>query len=283
MKKFRLNCGWLVAACLASSFAWADTLELRNGSLIRGKFLGGTEKEISFQVGSSVQKYNVADIVSLKFDSGGSASDIPAPPPESSLPDEPQPAAPATVTIPAGTVISVRTVYEVDASQGQAGEPFQASLQEPIVVDGVVVAAKEADVYGRVVEAKQSGTFAGRSQLRLELTGIVMNGHTVRVVTGDYGVIGKSRGASTAKRTIEGAALGAAIGAVADGGQGAAIGAAAGAGAGAASEIVTQGDQVRIPSETLIDFTLLQDVSVVQPPDPLPAKSTPDPKSSPDQ
>jgi hypothetical protein len=283
MKKFRLNCGWLVAAYLASSFAWADSLELRNGSLIRGKFLGGTEKEISFQVGSSVQKYNVADIVSVKFDSGGSADDNPAAPPESSLPDEPQPAAPATVTIPAGTFISVRIAYEIAASQGQAGEPFQASLQEPIVVDGVVVAAREADVYGRVVEAKQSGTFTGRSQLRLELTGIVMNGQTVRVVTGDYGVRGKSRGASTAKRTIEGAAVGAAIGAVADGGQGAAIGAAAGAGAGAASEIITEGDQVQVPSETLIDFTLLQDVSVVRLPDPLPAKSTPDPKSSPDQ
>ncbi|MGA9241884.1 MAG: BON domain-containing protein, partial [Silvibacterium sp.] len=62
---------------------------------------------------------------------------------------------------------------------------------------------------------------------------------------------------------------------------GAAIGAAAGAGAGAASEIVTQGDQVRIPSETLIDFALLQDVSVIRP-DPTPAKSSPDPKSSPD-
>ena len=49
--------------------AWADTLELKNGSLIKGKFLGGTETEISFQVGSTVQKYNVADVVSLKFDS----------------------------------------------------------------------------------------------------------------------------------------------------------------------------------------------------------------------
>jgi hypothetical protein len=281
MKKFRLNCGWLVLACLASSFAWADSLELKNGSLIRGKFLGGTEKEISFQVGSSVQKYSVADIVSLKFDSEAPAGDTSTPPPQSSLPDEPLPTAPAatatpaTVTIPAGTVISVRTVDEIDASQGEAGALFEASLQEPIVVDGVVVAPRDADVYGRVAEAKQSGTFAGRSQLRLELTGIVMNGHTVRVTTGEYEVSGKSRGASTAKRTIGGAALGAAIGAAAGGGEGAAIGAAAGAGAGAASEIVTQGDQVRVPSETLIDFALLEDVSVTRPADPTPAKPSP--------
>jgi hypothetical protein len=84
----------------------------------------------------------------------------------------------------------------------------------------------------------------------------------VPVVTGEYEVAGKSRGASTAKRTAGGAALGAIIGAVADGGQGAAIGAGVGAAAGAGSEIITGGDQVKVPSETLLDFTLQQDVSI---------------------
>jgi hypothetical protein len=109
---------------------------------------------------------------------------------------------------------------------------------------------------------KESGTFAGRSQLRLELTGIVVNEKMVPVVTGDYKLTGKSRGASTAKRAIGGAALGAIIGAVADGGQGAAIGAGVGAGAGAGSEIITGGDKVKVPSETLLDFTLQEDVSI---------------------
>ena len=76
--RLKLKCGFLTALTLAASMAWADTLELKNGSLIKGKFLGGTETEISFQVGSTVQKYNVADIVSLKFDSEGGAS-APAP------------------------------------------------------------------------------------------------------------------------------------------------------------------------------------------------------------
>jgi len=60
---------------------------------------------------------------------------------------------------------------------------------------------------------------------------------------------GKSRGASTAKRT----------------GKGAAIGAGAGAGVGAGSEIITKGDQVKVPSETLLDFTLQQDVTIPAP------------------
>ena len=80
MRKFRLNCGVVIGLYLVASIAWADSLELKNGSLIKGKFMGGTESEISFQVGSSVQKYNLADIISLKFDSERAASDLPARP-----------------------------------------------------------------------------------------------------------------------------------------------------------------------------------------------------------
>ena len=264
--RFKLKYGFFTALTLATAMAWADTLELNNGSLIKGKFLGGTETEISFQVGSTAQKYNVADIVSLKFDSEGGAS-APAPQPQSSLPDDPGMAAhgemkPAYVTIPAGTLISVRTMDAIDSTYTVPGDRFQASLEEPLTLEGVVVVARDAFVYGRLTQSKESGTFTGRSQLRLELTGIVVNGKMVPVMTGDYEVTGKSRGASTAKRTVGGAALGAIIGAVADGGQGAAIGAGVGAGAGAGSEIITGGDQVKVPSETVLVFTLQQDMSI---------------------
>ena len=257
--------------------AWADTLELKNGSLIKGHFLGGTETEISFQVGSTVQKYNVADIAWVRFDTE-SAADAAAPQPQSSLPDAPPigapvpvpaapaQAAPAFVTIPAGTRLYVRTIDSIDSSENQVGDRFQASLEEPLTVEGNVIVGQDSLVFGRLTEAKESGTFAGRSQLRLELTGIVVNGKTVPVVTGEYEATGKSRGASTARRTIGGAALGAIIGAAADGGQGAAIGASVGAGAGAASEVIIGGEQVKVPSESLLDFVLVQEVSIPLPP-----------------
>ena len=264
--RLKLKCGFLTALTLAASMAWADTLELKNGSLIKGKFLSGTETEISFQVGSTAQKYKVADIVSLKFDSEGTAS-APAPQPQSSLPDDPATVAhveakPLYVTIPAGTRISVRTIDAIDSTSSLVGDRFQASLEEPLTLEGDVIVAKDALVYGRLTQSKESGTFTGRSQLRLELTGIVVSGKMVPLVTGEYEVTGRSRGASTAKRTVGGAALGALIGAVADGGQGAAIGAGVGASAGASSEIITGGDQVKVPSETLLDFTLQEDVSI---------------------
>jgi hypothetical protein len=264
--RLKLKCGFLTALTLAASMAWADTLELKNGSLIKGKFLGGTETEVSFQVGSTVQKYSVADIASLKFDSEVAAG-APAPQPQSSLPDAPGPGTrvetkPAIVTIPAGTRVSVRTIDSIDSTVNLVGDRFQASLEEPLTLEGIVVVPRDATVYGRLTESKESGTFAGRSRLRLELTGIEVNGKIVSVVTGEYEATGKSRGTSTARRTVGGAALGAIIGAVADGGQGAAIGASVGAGAGATSEIITGGDQVKVPSETLLDFTLLQDMSI---------------------
>ena len=269
--KLKLKCGFLTALTLTASMAWADTLELKNGSVIKGKFLGGTGTDINFQVGSTVQKYSVADIVSLKFDSEGAAN-APAPQTQSSLPDNPLPSAPmpgaqveakpAYVTVPAGTRIFVRTIDAIDSTGSQAGDRFQASLEEPLMSEGVTIVARDAYLYGRLTQAKESGTFAGRSQLRLELTGIVVNGKLLPMVTGEYEATGKSRGASTAKRTVGGAALGAIIGAVADGGHGAAIGAGVGAGAGAGSEIITRGDQVKVPSETVLDFTLQQDMSI---------------------
>ena len=148
--KLKFKCGFLTALTLAASMAWADTLELKNGSLIKGKFLGGTETEISFQVGSTVQKYSVADIASLKFDSEGaantSAPNALAPQPQSSLPDDPGAGAhleirpadtkpaetkPAYVNIPAGTRISVRTIDAIDSSSSFVGDRFRLRSKNP--------------------------------------------------------------------------------------------------------------------------------------------------------
>ncbi|HTR24121.1 MAG TPA: hypothetical protein VMI10_09055 [Terriglobales bacterium] len=264
MRKLYLKFGMVVAVLLAASIARADSLELKNGSLIKGKFTGGTENEISFRVDSSVQEYKVADIVSLRFDSGR-PPDMPTRPTSSfreGLPAEASAKTVRYITIPAGTRISVRTIDRIDSTKNHVGDRFEASLEEPLMVDGNIVVAKGADVYGRLAESKESGTFTGRSELQLELTGIVINGQTFPVVTGEYELTGKSRAASTAKRTIGGAAIGSIIGALAGGGKGAAIGAGVGGGAGAGSEIITKGDQVKIPSETLLDFTLEQDLSI---------------------
>ncbi len=267
--KSKLVCALVMGLCLASAVAWADSLELKNGSLIKGKFMGATESEISFQVGSSVQQYNISDIASIKFDSERTAGEMPTRPsvaPSSATGMASQPGTTTGyVAIPAGTHLSVRTIDGIDSTKNHVGDRFQASLEQPLIVNGNVVVAKGADIYGRLAESKTSGTFTGRSQLRLELTGIVINGRTVPLETGEYELTGKSRGASTAKRTVGGAAVGSLIGALAGGGKGAAVGAGVGGSLGAGSEVITKGDQVKVPSETLLDFTLQQELSIPAP------------------
>jgi hypothetical protein len=255
---------WLVPA------AWGDSLELKNGSLIKGHYVGGTESDISFRVGSTVQSYAVRDVVSLSFDESGRASNRSEDPELASRPPEPPPdTAPLdssaatdanSVNVPAGTHLQVRTVDAIDSDRNQVGDKFQATLEQPLIVNGVTVVPKGADVYGHLTQATQAGHIQGRSELKLELTGIVVNGQTVPLTTGDYSVSGHSRGASSAERVGGGAALGAVIGAIAGGGKGAAIGAGVGGGAGTAVQVVTKGEQVHVPSETLLDFALQQDV-----------------------
>jgi hypothetical protein len=251
--------------------------------------MGGDENSVSFKVGSSVQRYNTADIVSLTFDSSTTSKSVT--PPRAELADNrdmgptTQPLSGTddgpmlvdrtsssssrsssryndTITVPAGTMVSVRMIDGVDSEKNQIGDRFQASLQEPLEVDGVVVAPRGADVYGRLSESKEAGRLAGRSQLKLELTDIVINGRRQPMVTGEYQVQGSSRTASTAKRSVGGAAIGAIIGGIAGGGSGAAIGAGVGAGAGAATNTITKGEQVKVPSETLLEFRLQQPLTV---------------------
>jgi hypothetical protein len=275
----------LLVAMIAASLltpalaAFADTLELKNGSVIKGTFIGGSEAQLSFRVGSSVQHYAVADIVSLKFDSDGRATSgdgfAPRPEPNYSPNYAPTPtpapvraSVPAPVasgdriSVPTGTRLTVRTVDAIDSDRNHVGDKFAATLDQPLYVNDVLVVPRGADVYGRLEEAKEAGHLAGKAQLRLSLTGIVVNGQTYALSTGDYEVAGKSRTANTAAKVGGGAAVGAIIGAIAGGGKGAAIGAGVGAGAGTAVQVATKGDQVHVPSETLLEFALDQPVTI---------------------
>lgn len=263
---------------LAATLSWADTLELKNGSVIKGTYVGGSETQISFRVGSTVQQYAVSDVASLKFEghdsATGSASGFASRPAETVTAaastttatgydsSAASPASGRSITVPSGSRLLIRTIDAVDSDRNHPGDKFLASLEQPLYVNEVMVAPRGASVYGRLEEVKESGQLSGKAQLRLSLTGIVINGQTVPLTTGDYQVSGGSRGASTAKKVGGGAALGAVIGAIAGGGKGAAIGAGVGAGAGTAVQVMTKGDQVHVPSETLLEFSLDQPVTV---------------------
>jgi len=263
--------------------ASADTLQMKDGRVIQGTFLGGTQASVQFDTNGKIELYNVGDIISVTFTGAPSASSAPpaaspapstsaaiAPPPapipaETPPPSQSSAANANSLTVPAGTDLLVRMIDSIDSDKNNIGDRFRASLEQDFVVDGAVIARKGTDVYGRLAEVKEAGHFQGKAQLKLELTDILIHNRLQPIVTGDYEVSGSSRGEDTAKKVGIGAVAGTLIGAIAGGGKGAAIGAGVGAGAGAAVQVVTKGEQVHVPSETLLDFRIAQPFSVSTP------------------
>ena len=263
----------LLAALVFAATASADTLELKDGRILEGRYLGGTQAVLRFEVNGEIQTFNVTEIVALTFtgtSGSGQTSSSTAPASTSNLAPTttPAPAPQATtptsntITIPAGQALLVRMIDSVNSKKNNVGDVFHASLETDLNVNGVLIARKGTDIYGRLAEAKEAGHFSGSAELELELTRIVIDGRDYPVVSSDYTLKGKGRGSNTAEKVGGGAIAGAIIGAIAGGGKGAAIGATAGSAAGAGVQVFTRGQQVNVPSETLLEFRLQQPVTV---------------------
>lgn len=167
-------------------------------------------------------------------------------------------AAAKTITVPAGTRILVRMVDSIDSSKQKTGYRFTATLETNLQAVDQVVARRGTTVYGRLASASSAGRMKGSSQLTLELTDIVINGTAYPLLTSSYEVKGKGEGGNTAKKVVGGAGLGALIGGIAGGGKGAGIGALAGLAGGTAIAASKKGQQLSIPSESLLEFRLEQ-------------------------
>jgi len=166
------------------------------------------------------------------------------------------------ITVPAGTRMLIRMVDSVDSKKQQAGYRFTANLETNLQVDDMVIAPRGTTVYGRLASAESAGRMSGGAQLILELTDIVINGTAYPLLTSVYEVRSKGKGEKTARRILGGTGLGALIGGIAGGGAGAAIGALSGAAAGTAVSAASEGKQVSIPSESLLEFRLEQPVDL---------------------
>ncbi len=174
----------------------------------------------------------------------------------------PPPAAPKRVTVPSGTTLSVRLSEGLNSETATQGQSFRATLDSPLAADGEVAIPAGYDVQGHVVSVKSAGKFAGKSELVLQLDRISAGGKHYDIQTNPYAKNGSSRGVNTAEKVGAGAGIGAIIGAIAGGGKGAAIGAAAGGGLGGGVQAATKGQQIKLPAETVLTFTLSNSVTV---------------------
>ena len=184
---------------------------------------------------------------------------VPAPAPA------PPPPPPQPIVVPAGTVIAIRTIDALSSKTSKEGQAFGATLVQPVSINGTTVLPKGASVTGTVVTAKEKGKIKGEGELSLKLVAISSKGQTYHIHTDLNSSTIKGKGKRTAATTGGGAAGGALIGGLAGGGKGAGIGALVGAGAGFVGGAVTGNKQIEVPSETLLNFTLSQSLTIPPP------------------
>jgi len=231
--------GTLTAAIAAS----ADVLELKNGTVLNGKFAGGNANAINFETSAGMQVINPAQAVALTFTARTPAA----------APAAAGAAAPPTahsITLPAGTALLVRLLDPV-SSQNQSGTKFSTRLEYDLVVGNAVAVKAGTTIYGQVASSTQARRAVGKSTLDLRLTQISAGGAPVTLMTSGY----QQAGEESIRKAARGAAAGAAIGAIAgDAGKGAAIGATAGA--------LKKGETVTVTPGTLLEFTLTSPVTI---------------------
>lgn len=290
----------VLAILLVGAMLWADQIVLKDGTVYSGKFIRGDSREVEFRVLGRVETFKVTDIDRIVFKEPGletpaSGRSIAPPPvqPQSPPPEpitqtpsrdvtpqgpgiqssersstQPNKSSSPTVTLPVGTPVTIRTSTQIDTDRNRVGDTFDASLDEALLSGNQVIAPRGATVKGRISYAKESGKLSGQAQLMLELTELVANGKSYMLRTSDYSEVGASRGNRTAATVGGTAALGAIIGAIAGGGKGAAVGAATGGAVGTGVQVMTKGQTLKIPAETIIEFRLQSPLTIDVPLDP---------------
>lgn len=253
---------------------FADQIVLRDGRQYSGKFIRADLNVVEFRVAGKVETFRTADVAQIVFQE---PELLTSPPQSRTAPSAPEPArAPApqqarpaadsepvpVVTLPEGTQIIVRTTIAIDTDRNRVGDPFDAVLEQPLALGSQVLVPRGVPVKGRIAYSRESGKLSGQSMLILELTELTTGGRTYQLSTSDYSQQGASRGKETAGTVGGGAALGAIIGAIAGGGKGAAIGAATGAAVGAGVQVVTSGETLKVPAETILEFRLQHPLAI---------------------
>jgi hypothetical protein len=257
----------------------AATLTLRDGSVIYGQFLDGNSSTITFQDESGARRhFNLTEVRSLDFDSNRSARGYN---PYDKRPNNSyqqqennsanrsyddsiyhgEPTRGAFATLPVGTEVSVRTDNTIDSRNAAEGRLYSASIVNDVTdPSGRMMIPRGSEAH-LVIRHVGEGSTLGSGALVLDLDSVRVNGRTYFVSTTDLKANG-DRGIGANRRTGEmvggGAVLGTLLGAIAGGGKGAAIGAIAGAAAGGGAQVLTKGNEIRVPAETVLNFRLDQ-------------------------
>ena len=236
MKNLFILASALLLSLVANTSA-ADTLELADGTIMEGDFVGSSNGIVMFDTGDGVQAFPEDQVVGIFLSSGVASAEAYY-----------AAADPNTVTIPGGTRLVIRTTDAIDSNRHSAGHRFRGQLESALVVDGVTAVARGTFVHGRITQAQQAGRMVGSSELAVEFTDLMIHDVLVPISTG--GMSAQTQG--EAGRTVGRTARAAAVGGLFGGSSGARTGARVGAGA----SILTRGASVNIPRGTIVETTL---------------------------
>ncbi len=246
--KTSVDLGWIlprmtVAVAVFATFIMmpvrSDVLELKDGTVLNGLYMGGSQSSMRFRVEDEIQVIPIGKILALTVTgrSAASTGSTMVPPP------------PAKATgLPVGTRLLVKLMESIDTRKNKAGSRFTAKLEGKLVVDGQEMVAAGSKVYGQIVTAKRGGIGKKKPVLELKLIEISINGELRPIKTNLLSGTGEGGGAGG--KVLKGAA----IGGLASGSSGAKDGAKIGLGV----AILGGGKHAGINSGTLLEFHLAE-------------------------
>lgn len=227
-----------LVALLATGSLFADTIEMADGRLLEGDFIGSSNGIIMFDTGEGIEAFPEAEVVGMWFSSGVATREA----------DAVRTGSAPVISVPAGTRLVIRMSDTVDSNNHGAGHRFRGQLEGAVVVDGVTVLPRGAMLHGQVMAAQQSGRAVGSSSLSLAFTDVMIDDVLHPISTEGMNAQTSGEGGRTLGRTARAAAIGGLI----DGSSGARTGARVGVGA----SILTSGSSINVPRGTIVETSL---------------------------
>jgi len=226
----------VLLSLLLAGISFADTLELADGTLLEGDFVGSSNGIIMFNTGDGIEAFTEEQVVGLYLSAGVANA------------QQQRTDVPSMLTVPAGTRLVIRMADSIDTRRHGAGHRFRGQLESALAVNGTTVVPRGTFVHGRIAQSKQSARIAGSSEMVIEFTDIMIDDQLYEITTMGLEAKTKNEAGRTAGRTARAAAVGGLI----SGSSGARKGAKVGVGA----SILTSGASINVPAGTILETSL---------------------------
>ncbi|MBQ7764797.1 hypothetical protein IJ384_05470 [bacterium] len=184
----------------------------------------------------------------------------------------------SVVMVPAGSEIKAMLTAPLSSEYTTAGQTVSLALNNDFVYADKVIAPAGSTIYGTVIESSKAkrGSINGKLCVRftqiytpygtqIPISAVIKTNDSTGVLVGGTKVdVAKEYTKDLAAGSAAGALSGLVFGALSGGevGKGAALGTAVGAGGGLVKSIWDKGNNVEIPSNSMIDIILTQPITV---------------------